>query len=119
MQEPSFTWRFCIPLPLALLCIIILWSSLVTAQPASPPTLNLGTLYDFRQPRRLGIFGFPSLKNCSHTMLQQEATVSTFRGEVLRYSLVAATFSIYYCQLETITMTCGYDIFMGKICIAT
>ena len=47
-------------------------------------------------------------------MLQQEATVSTFRGKVLRYSPVATTFSIYYCQLETITMTCGYDIFTGK-----
>ena len=119
MQEPSFTWRFCIPLPLALFCIIISWSSLVAAQPASPLTLNLGPLYDFCQPWRHGIFGFPSLKNYSHTMLQQEATVSTFRGKVLRYSPVATTFSIYYCQLETITMTCGYDIFTGKTGIAT
>ena len=47
-------------------------------------------------------------------MLQQEATMSTFRGEVLRYSPVATTFPIYYCQLETITMTCDYDIFKGK-----
>ena len=48
-------------------------------------------------------------------MLQQEATVSTFRGEVLRYSPVATTFPIYYRQLENITMTCHYDnIFAGK-----
>ena len=48
-------------------------------------------------------------------MLQQEATVSTFRGEVLRYSPIATTFPIYYCTLETITMTCHYDnIFTGK-----
>ena len=47
-------------------------------------------------------------------MLQQEATISTFRGEVLRYSPVATTFPIYYCQLETITMTCDCDIFKGK-----
>ena len=47
-------------------------------------------------------------------MLQQEANVLTFRGEVLRYSPVAITFPIYYCQLETITMMCDYDTFTGK-----
>ena len=47
-------------------------------------------------------------------MLQQGAAVSTFRGEVLRYSPVATTFPIYYCQLETISITCDYDIIMGK-----
>ena len=47
-------------------------------------------------------------------MLQQEATVSTFRGKALQYSPVAATFPIYYCQLETATMTYDYDIFTGK-----
>ena len=47
-------------------------------------------------------------------MLQQGAAVSTFRGEVLRYSPVATTFPIYYCQLETISMTYDYDIIMGK-----
>ena len=113
-KEPSFTWRFCIPRPLTLLCIFILWSSLVTAQPSSLLTLELGPLYDYSQLRRLGIFGFPSLKNCSHTMLKEEATVSTFRGKVLQYSPLATTFPIYYCQLETINMTCDYDIFTGK-----
>ena len=48
-------------------------------------------------------------------MLQQEATISTFRGEILRYSPVATTFPIYYCTLETIKMTCHYDnIFTGE-----
>ena len=107
-KEPSFTWRSCIPRPLALLCMFILWSSLLTAQPASPLALDLGPLYDCSQPRRLGVFG-----------LQQEVIVSTFRGEVLRYSPVATTFPIYYCQLETITITCDYDICMEKIGIKT
>ena len=43
-KEPLFTWRFCLPRPLALLCIFILWSSLVTAQTASTLTLDLGQL---------------------------------------------------------------------------
>ena len=47
-------------------------------------------------------------------MLQQEVTVSTLRGEVLQYSPLATTFPIYYWQLETITMTCDYEIFMEK-----
>ena len=48
-------------------------------------------------------------------MLQQDAAVSTFRGEVLRYSPVATIFPIYYCTLETIHMTCHYDnIFTRK-----
>ena len=42
-------------------------------------------------------------------MLQQEAHVSTFRGEVFRYSPVATTFPIYYWTLDIITMTCAYD----------
>ena len=55
------------------------------------------------------------LSNCSHNMLQQDAAVSTFRGEVLRYFLVATIFPIYYCTLETIQTTCHYDnIFTGK-----
>ena len=47
-------------------------------------------------------------------MLQQEATVSTFPREVLRYSPIATTFPIYYFQLETSAMTCDYDIFTRK-----
>ena len=113
-KKQSLTWRFCVPCPLALLCIFVLWSSLVTAQSASTLALNLGSPYDCSQLRYLGIFGFPSLNSCSHTMLQQGAAVSTFRGDVLRYSPVATTFPIYYCQLETISMTCDYDIITGK-----
>ena len=113
-KEQSLTWKFCIPRPLALLYIFVLWSSLVTGQSASPLALNLGPLYDCSQLRYLGIFGFPSLNNCSHTMLQQGAAVSTFRGKVLRYSPVVTTFPIYYCQLETISMTCDYYIITRK-----
>ena len=48
-------------------------------------------------------------------MLQEEASESTPRGEVLRYSPIADTFPIYYCQLETITMICHYgNIFTGR-----
>ena len=112
-KEPSFTWRCCITRLLALLGIFILWFWLIEAQPSS--ALNLGPLYDWSQPRHLGIFGFPSLKNCYHTMLQEEASESTPRGEVLRYSPIADTFPIYYCQLETITMICHYgNIFTGR-----
>ena len=114
-KEPSITWRCYILRLLALLCLFILWSPLTKAQLASEPALNLGLLYDCSQPSHLGIFGFPSLKNCFHNMLQQEATVSTFRGKILRYSSVATTFPIYYCTLESITMICHYDnIFTGK-----
>ena len=42
-------------------------------------------------------------------MLQQEATESTFRWEVVQYSPADTTFPMYYCQLETVTMTCHYD----------
>ena len=115
LTKEASIMRYYIPRPLVLICLFILRSSLTKAQPASVPALNLGPFYDCSQPRHLGIFGFPSLKNCSHNMLQQEATVSTFQGEVLRYSPIATTFPIYYCTLETITMTCHYDnIFTGK-----
>ena len=95
-------------------CLFLLWSSITKAQPGTVPVLNLGPLYDCSQSRHLGILGFPSLTNCSHSMLQQEATVSTFRGEVLRYSPVTTTFPVHYCTLQTITMTCHYDIFAGN-----
>lgn len=81
------------------------------------PKYQLSVLDPLIHPWHLGIFGFLSLKNCSRNMLQQEATQSTFRGKVLRYSPVATTFAIYYYTLETFTMTCHYDhIFTGKSC---
>ena len=57
----------CIVMPL---CVVVL-------------TYNSTPLYDCSQPQQFGIFGFPSLKNCSHGMLQQKATVTTFHGEVV------------------------------------
>ena len=114
-KKPSITWRCYIPLPLVLVCLFILWSSLRKAQTVSVPALNLGPIYDCSQPRHLGIFVFPSLKNYSHNMLQKEAIVSRFLGKVFHYSPIAVTFPIYYCTLETITMTYHYDnIFMGE-----
>ena len=114
-KEPLITWRCCIPRLLVLICVLELWSLLATAQPTSIPALHLGPLYDCSQPRHLGIFGFPSLSNCSHNMLQQHAAVSTFQSKVLRYPPIATIFSIYYCTLEIIQMTCHYDnIFTGK-----
>ena len=77
-KEPSVSWRCYIPLPLVLLSLFILWSSLPKALFASVPALNLGPLYDCSPPWHLGMFEFLSLKNCSHDILQQEATTSTF-----------------------------------------
>ena len=94
-KEPFFTWRCYIPRPLMLMCLLALWSSLATAQSTSVTALHLGLLYNCSQPRHFGISGFPSLSNCSHNMLQQDAPVSTFPGEVLRYSPVATIISIY------------------------
>ena len=103
------------PRAFVLICLLALLSSLTKTQPASIPVLNLSPLYNCSQPRHLGIFRFPSLSNCFHNMLQQEATILTFWGEVLRYCPVATTFPIYYCTLKTIQMTCHYDnIFTGK-----
>ena len=71
--------------------------------------LNLKPFYDCSQPLHLKISGYPSLKNCSHSMLQQEAGISTFCGEILQYSPVDTTFPIHYSMLETVTMSCTYD----------
>ena len=43
--------------------------------------LNLKPFYDCDQPLHLEISGYPSLKNCSHSVLQQEAHISTFCGK--------------------------------------
>ena len=64
--------------------------------------LNLKPFYDCSQPLHLKISGYPSLKNCSHSMLQQEAGISTFCGEILQYSPVDTTFPIHYSMLETV-----------------
>ena len=77
-KGPPITWRCYIPRTLVLVCLFILWSSLTKAQPASASFLNLGPIYDCSQPQHLRIFAFPSLKNCSNNMLQQETTVHTF-----------------------------------------
>ena len=116
-KEPLFTWRCFIPRLLILTCLLALWPLFAKAQATSIPAINLGPLHDCSQPQHLGIFAFPSLTNCSHNILQQDKAISTFRGEVLRYSPVATIFPIYYCTLETIHMTCHYDnIFKWKNC---
>lgn len=93
----------------------MLWSSLAQAQPNATPILNLGPLYDCSQPQKLGIFDYPSLKNCFHSMQKQEVLVLTFCGKVFRYPPVATTFPTCYCTLETITMTHQYsNIFTRK-----
>ena len=77
------TWRCHIPLTLVLVCILALWFSLTKSQPGTVPILNLESLYGCRQPQLLRMFEFSSLKNCSHSMLQQKATTKTFCWEVL------------------------------------
>ena len=62
------TWRYHIPLTLVLVCIFVLWFSLTKSQPGTVPILNLESLYGCCQPQLLRMFGFPSLKNCSHSM---------------------------------------------------
>ena len=110
------TWRCHIPLTLVLVCIFVLWFSLTKSQPGTVPILNLESLYGCRQPQLLRMFGFPSLKNCSHSMLQQEATTKTFCGEVLWYSSVVITFQLYHCMFENITIAYHCDnIFARKI----
>ena len=59
--------------PLVLIYLLALWSLLAKEQPTSMEALHLGPLYDCSQLRHLGIFRFPSLSNCSHNMLQQDA----------------------------------------------
>ena len=110
------TWRCHIPLTLVLVCIFVLWFSLTKSQPGTVPIHNLESLYGCRQPQLLRMFGFPSLKNCSHSMLQQKATTKTFCGEVLWYSSVVITFQLYHCMFENITIAYHCDnIFARKI----
>ena len=71
--------------------------------------------HEFGHWQNLGIFGFPSLKNCTESIIQQKAAFTTFRWEVHWYSPVATSFPIHYCTLKTIRMTCHYNnIFFGK-----
>ena len=77
------TWKCHIPCTPVLLWLFVLRSSVIKAQPGAVLILNLGPLYDCSQPQYLGIIRFLSLTNCSHSVLQQEATVSTFCGEAL------------------------------------
>ena len=85
-KEPSVTWRCYIPRSFVMSLYIVALTYKDTTWLGTSSQFR--TLYDCSQPQHLGIFGFPSLENCSHIMLQQEATVSTFRGKVLRYSPV-------------------------------
>ena len=114
-KETTATSRCYVPPILILLCFFIFWSSLGQTQPNTTPILSLGPLYDCSQPLQLGILSYSSLKNFSHSMLQQEAHISPFRREVLQYSPIAITLPIHYPTLKTITMSCTYDkIFAGK-----
>ena len=114
-KETTATSRRYIPPILILLCFFIFCSSLGQTQPNATPILILGPLYDCSQPLQLGILSYSSLKNCSHSMLQQKAHTSPFRREVLQYSPIATTLPIFYPTLKSITMSCTYNkIFAGK-----
>lgn len=68
-KEKIAKLRCCVSPILIILYSSMFWSSFAQAEPNITPILNLGLLYDYSQPRHLGIFGYPSLKNCSHSML--------------------------------------------------
>ena len=70
LKGPSITWSCHITHTLVLLCLFILWFLLTKAQPNTVPILDLGPPYDCHQLQHLVIFGFFSLKNCSHSMPQ-------------------------------------------------
>ena len=70
LKGPSITWSCHITHTLVLLCLFILWFLLTKAQPNAVPILDLGPPYDCHQLQHLVIFGFLSLKNCSHSMPQ-------------------------------------------------
>ena len=114
-KEPSVSWRCYIPLPLVLLSFFMLWSSLPKALFASVPTLNLGPLYDCRPPMTSWHIWIP----LTEELLPRYVTARSHHIDILRkvlwYSPIATTLPIYYCTLETITMTCHYEhIFLVK-----
>ena len=82
-----------------LLCLVTIFFWSVTAWTHHRnPTLNIGTLYDCSKTEHLGLLSYPLLQNCTHSMLEDEAHVKTYKGEVLRYSPTRTKFPIYYCS---------------------
>ena len=78
--------------------------------------IDLGPIYDFTTTTPLGIYDYPTVRNCKHKMNEEEYQVKTYLAEVFRYSLKVSKskFPIYLCSHFEITLTCDHrNIFHG------
>ena len=77
--------------------------------------IGLGPIYDCTTTTPLGIYDYPTIRNCKHKMNQEEYQVKTYSAEVFRYSPKVSKFPIYLCSHFEITLTCDHrNIFLSS-----
>ena len=77
--------------------------------------IDLGPIYDCTTTTPLGIYDYPTIRNCKHKMNQEEYQVKTYSAEVCRYSPKVSKFPIYLCSHFEITLTCDHrNIFLSS-----
>eukprot|EP00111_Clytia_hemisphaerica_P012925 TCONS_00037964-protein len=77
----------------------------------SNSTLHFGVLHDCTVVKPVGIFEYPTLKDCDHTMDGNRDDMFTMDAEILKYSPKVTKFEIYLCSLEKVTLECDYENF--------
>ena len=86
------------------LCQLLLFSISSTMAVKSP--VELGSLYDCTKTTPMGIYEYPSLRDCGHNMNNIDAELTTYQAEVYRYSPNVTKFDMYLCSFETIDLRC-------------
>ena len=73
--------------------------------PSGTAQINLGILHDCTSVTPIGVFGFPTLKDCKHNM-DENKEMKVWKGKVRKYQPKTTHFYIYLCSLEYISLRC-------------
>ena len=76
--------------------------------------IDLGILYDCTSVTPMGVFEFPTLKNCKHDMRNMEndlQEMKTWNGKVKKYQPKTTKFDVYLCTMKYITKRCNEKFF--------
>ena len=74
------------------------------------PSLYLGPLYDCSHVYPQGLFSYPTIRTCSHSMHDHNQSVQTQKSEVYKYQPTATKFKIYHCVAQEFQLKCYKNV---------
>ena len=85
-------------------------------RPRARDNIDLGTLYDCRETKREGIYGFGRIAMCNKKSQERKTRwqgPKRFRAQVFRYEPTEAMLALYVCESFIVDLEC-YEKFFGS-----